>query len=82
MKMKLPFFLKTVFLLSFIAPCFFYYGCGSSNNQQQGVVYEPQSKSNPLTDEQRQSAIARQKASLNGYMDSVSYSNAVKLYQL
>lgn len=54
-------------------------GCGGSNEKQQGVVYQPKSKSSAMSVEERQAAIAKQKASLNGLMDSTSYNNAVKL---
>lgn len=54
-------------------------GCGGSNEKQQGVVYQPKSKSSTMSVEERQAAIAKQKASLNGLMDSTSYNNAVKL---
>ncbi len=55
-------------------------GCNSNvNQQQQGVVYQPQPKQSTMTDEQRQSAIAKQRAALNGYLDSINYWNAVKL---
>lgn len=54
-------------------------GCSGSNEKQQGVVYQPKSKSSTMTAEERQTAIAKQKASLNGFMDSASYNNAVKL---
>lgn len=54
-------------------------GCGGSNEKQLGVVYQPKSKSSTMSVEERQAAIAKQKASLNGLMDSTSYNNAVKL---
>jgi len=55
-------------------------GCNSNANQQQrGVVYQPQPKQSTMTAEQRQLAITKQQAALNGYLDSVDYWNAVKL---
>lgn len=59
--------------------CAFFAGCNSDGGQQQGVVYQPKQKSSTMSTEERQAAIAKQKALLNGYMDSVSYNNAVKL---
>ena len=67
------------FVLGFAATCFSFAGCGGNSEQQQGVVYQPKPKTSTMTAEERQAAIAKQKASLNGYMDSASYNNAVKL---
>lgn len=66
-------------MLSIAVLCLFI-GCSNNiNQQQQGVVYQPQPKQSTMTAEQRQSAIAKQRAALNGYLDSVDYWNAVKL---
>ena len=79
MKKLLLIVLSIVCQLGFVSLCFFCIGCGSNTNQPQGVIYQPETKSSSLSDEQRQVAIARQRAALNGYLDSVSYRNAVKL---
>lgn len=79
MKKLLLIVLSIVCQLGIASLCFFCIGCDSNTSQQQGVVYQPETKSSSLSDEQRQAAIARQRAALNGYLDSVSYRNAVKL---
>lgn len=79
MKKLLLIVLCIVCQLGVVSLCFFCIGCNGNTNQPQGVVYQPETKNSSLSDEQRQAAIARQRAALNGYLDSVSYRNAVKL---
>ena len=66
-------------LVGVTAICFLFVGCSGNSGRQQGVVYQPKPKSSTMTAEERQAAIAKQKAALNGYVDSVTYNNAVKL---
>lgn len=75
--------IKTILIIACIlgiaAICFFFLGCNGKSKQQQGVVYQPKTKSSTMTAEERQAAIAKQKAAMNGYVDSVTYNNSVKL---
>ena len=65
-------------VLSFSVVCLFF-GCTTTTQQQQGVVFQPQPKQSTMTAEQRQSALAKQRSKLYGFLDSITYRNAVKL---
>lgn len=66
-------------LLGVSATCVSFFGCNSNGGQPQGVVYNPSVPKSTLSDAERQAAIAKQRAALNGYLDSATYCNAVKL---